>query len=59
MRVDITSTSQRTGSIAYADRILVMEDGELLGMGKHEELLSTSSVYREIYDSQFKKEEGR
>ena len=48
--------SQRTGSIAYADRILVLEDGELVGMGKHDALLSTSPVYREIYESQFKKE---
>ena len=49
--------SQRTGSIAYADRILVLDDGELVGNGKHEALLNTSSVYREIYESQFKKEE--
>ncbi|MBE6655297.1 MAG: ABC transporter ATP-binding protein [Ruminococcaceae bacterium] len=48
--------SQRTGSIAYADRILVLEDGELVGEGKHESLLATSSVYREIYESQFKGE---
>ena len=49
--------SQRTGSIAYADRILVMEDGELVASGKHGTLLETSPVYREIYESQFKKEE--
>ena len=49
--------SQRTGSIAYADRILVLDDGELVGNGKHEALLNTSCVYREIYESQFKKEE--
>ncbi|MBE6568181.1 MAG: ABC transporter ATP-binding protein [Ruminococcaceae bacterium] len=48
--------SQRTGSIAYADRILVLEDGELVGNGKHDELLTSSPVYREIYESQFKKE---
>lgn len=48
--------SQRTGSIAYADRILVLEDGQLVGVGKHDELLASSSVYREIYESQFKKE---
>lgn len=49
--------SQRTSSIAYADRILVLDDGALVGVGKHEELLKSSNVYREIYDSQFKKEE--
>ena len=49
--------SQRTGSIAYADRILVLEDGELVASGKHDALLKSSAVYREIYESQFKKEE--
>lgn len=49
--------SQRTGSIAYADKILVLDDGLLVGEGTHEELLSRCTVYREIYDSQFKKEE--
>lgn len=48
--------SQRTGSIAYADRILVLEDGELVGHGTHDELLTSSPVYREIYESQFKGE---
>ena len=37
----------------HADRILVLEDGKLVGNGKHEELLKTCPVYREIYDSQF------
>ena len=48
--------SQRTGSIAYANRILVLDDGELVGMGKHDDLIASSAVYREIYESQFKKE---
>lgn len=50
--------SQRTSSIAHADEILVLEDGELVGVGKHEDLLTGCEVYREIYDSQFKQEEG-
>ncbi len=54
--VTVFIVSQRTSSIAYADRILVLDDGALVGVGKHEELLKSSSVYREIYDSQFKKE---
>ena len=48
--------SQRTASIMHADRILVLEDGILSAVGTHEELLQTSEVYREIYDSQYRKE---
>lgn len=48
--------SQRTSSIAHADQILVLDDGEAVGLGTHETLLTTCPVYREIYDSQFKKE---
>ena len=48
--------SQRTSSIAHADKILVLEDGCLVGEGKHDELVEGCSVYREIYHSQFKKE---
>lgn len=49
--------SQRTASIEAADRILVLDDGEAVGIGTHRELLDTCPVYREIYDSQFKGEE--
>ena len=49
--------SQRTSSIQHADQIIVLEDGEAVGMGRHTELLENCEVYREIYDSQFKKEE--
>lgn len=48
--------SQRTSSLQHADQILVLDDGEAVGLGKHEDLLKNCSVYREIYDSQFKKE---
>ncbi len=47
--------SQRTASVMNADRILVLDDGELVGQGTHQELLATCDVYREIYDSQFQK----
>jgi ABC-type multidrug transport system fused ATPase/permease subunit len=47
--------SQRTASILHADRILVLDDGRLVGSGTHEELLSSCEVYREIYYSQFPK----
>lgn len=48
--------SQRTASIQYANKIIVLDDGEIAGMGNHEELLKTCQVYQEIYDSQYKKE---
>lgn len=49
--------SQRTSSIQHADLILVLEDGDLVGKGTHEELLKSCEVYQEIYMSQYKKEE--
>lgn len=48
--------SQRTASIQHADRIVVLDDGEVAGIGTHEELLEQCEVYQEIYHSQFKKE---
>ncbi|MDD5935518.1 MAG: ABC transporter ATP-binding protein [Clostridiales bacterium] len=48
--------SQRASSIQYADKIIVMDDGKMVGVGTHDELLKSCEVYREIYDSQFKKE---
>ncbi len=49
--------SQRTAPIKSADLILVLEDGELVGQGTHEELLCDCTVYREIHQSQFQGEE--
>ena len=49
--------SQRASSIIGADRILVLDDGECVGIGTSDELLSSCEVYREIYYSQFEKEE--
>lgn len=48
--------SQRTNSIKDADKIIVLDNGNVVGIGKHEELLNNCEVYREIYDSQNKKE---
>lgn len=45
--------SQRTSSIQHADQILVLDDGQVVGMGTHRELLQTCPVYQEIYHSQF------
>ena len=47
--------SQRTSSLKHADQILVLEDGCLVGLGTHEQLLENCEVYREIHESQFKK----
>ncbi len=49
--------SQRTSSLWHADRILVLEDGEIADIGTHEELLARCAVYQETYYSQFPKEE--
>ena len=49
--------SQRASSIMYADKIIVLEDGEAVGIGTHDELMSDCAVYREIYYSQFDSEE--
>ena len=48
--------SQRAASVRYADQILVLDDGELVGMGTHGSLLDSCEVYQEIYYSQFPKE---
>ena len=49
--------SQRTSSIQFADKIIVMDDGQVAGIGTHEQLLGNCEIYREIYESQFKKED--
>lgn len=51
--------SQRTSSIQSADKIIVLEDGRMMGIGKHEELLGNCEVYREIYESQYQKPEEK
>ena len=48
--------SQRTASVQDADKILVLDDGQMAGYGTHEELLKSSEVYQEIYNSSFRKE---
>ena len=46
--------AQRVSSVQDADMILVLENGQIAALGSHEELLETSSIYREIYESQKK-----
>lgn len=52
----IFMVSQRTSSIRYADQILVLEDGKVIAMGKHEDLVRGCEIYREIHEFQFQKE---
>lgn len=54
-KMTVFTVSQRTSSIADCDRILVLEEGEAVGLGTHEELLASCEVYKEIHESQFKK----
>lgn len=49
--------AQRVGTILNADKIIVLDDGEIAGQGTHKELLKTCKVYREIVESQLSKEE--
>lgn len=50
--------SQRAASMLNADKIVVLDDGQMVGLGTHEQLLAACEVYQEIYDSQFKKTSG-
>lgn len=47
--------SQRTSSLRHADQIIVLDDGHVVGIGKHDTLMQTCEVYREIHESQFRK----
>ena len=48
--------SQRTSAVSNCDKIVVLDNGKVAGIGRHDELLDNCDLYREIYDSQFKKE---
>ena len=45
--------SQRASSIRYADTIIVLDDGQAVGIGTHQQLLESCQVYREIFQSQY------
>lgn len=53
--MSVIIVSQRASSIQYADKIIVMDDGEMAGIGTHEQLLAENEIYQEIYYSQFPK----
>jgi ABC-type multidrug transport system fused ATPase/permease subunit len=50
--------SQRPSSVMNCDRILVLDNGRVAGLGSHQELLASCELYREIYFSQYEKEEA-
>ena len=54
----VFTVSQRTSSLMTMDRIIVLDKGRIVDIGKHEELLERCDVYKEIYDSQFGGEEA-
>lgn len=58
-KLTVFIVSQRAASIMHADQIVVLDDGRIAGIGRHKELLANCEVYKEIYYSQFKKEEGK
>ena len=49
--------AQRIGTIMDADKIIVLDEGKIVGIGRHKELLKSCPVYREIAESQLSKEE--
>lgn len=55
-RPTVFIVSQRASSVRYADQIIVLDDGHVAGIGVHEDLLEKCTVYREIFDSQFRRE---
>lgn len=58
-KLTVFIVSQRASSIRYADQILVLDDGELSGIGTHDSLLASCPVYQEIYYSQFPEEAAK
>ena len=55
--ISVIIVSQRASSIQYADKIIVMDDGKMVGIGTHDQLLAENEIYQEIYYSHFPKRE--
>ena len=52
-RPTVFIVTQRASSVMNADKVIVLDDGKVAGIGTHEELLASCPVYKEIYDSQY------
>jgi ABC-type multidrug transport system fused ATPase/permease subunit len=52
-KITVFIVSQRASSLQYADKIIVLEDGRIVGFGTHSKLIDSCEIYREIYDSQY------
>ena len=48
----VVTVAQRVSSVKDSDLIIVVDDGEIIGMGTHEELLATNEIYQDVYESQ-------
>lgn len=58
LKTTVFIVSQRASSVRDADKIIVLDEGNVVGMGKHDELMASCEVYREIYFSQYNEAEG-
>jgi ABC-type multidrug transport system fused ATPase/permease subunit len=58
-KMTVFIVSQRANSVMNSDKIIVLDEGRMAGIGTHEELLAGCEVYRDIYESQFGKGEAR
>ena len=58
LKTTVFIVSQRASSVRDADKIIVLDDGEKVGMGTHEELMNSCEVYKEIYFSQYEADKG-
>ncbi len=59
LKKTVINVSQRASTIKSADKILVLDDGNMLGFGSHDELMKNCEMYKEIYYSQYPQERGK
>ncbi len=59
LKKTVINVSQRASTIKSADKILVLDDGNMVGFGSHDELMKTCGMYKEIYYSQYPEERGK